>query len=264
MKQPLENNREKLKLTWALAKNDFISKYASSQLGIFWAFFKPAIQACVYIFIFTFFMKARTSGNEYPYALWLLPGLIVWFFFSEAVTAGSTALLQYSYLVKKIRFDIRILPTVKVLSSTIVHCFFVALIFLLYIIFGMPVKLTIIQLPYYVFCAICIALVFSRINCSITPFFRDFSQLLDIMLIVFIWTVPIMWNIDLLPEKYHIFVKINPLYYLVDGYRHSFMGGTWFFERPLLTGYFWLFLALMWIFANKLFNRLQPHFADIL
>ena len=122
--------RKSVKMTWSLALNDFKSKYASSQLGVMWAFVKPIVQASVYIFVFSIIARAAPVGNIYPYAFWLLPGIIVWFFFSEGVMSGANALLEYSYLVKKVRFDIEILPTVKVLSAAIVHCFFVLFVLL--------------------------------------------------------------------------------------------------------------------------------------
>ena len=60
-----------------------------------------------------------------PYALWLVSGLVPWFFFSDALVGGTNALIEYNYLVKKVVFNINILPVVKVLSAGVVHVFFV-------------------------------------------------------------------------------------------------------------------------------------------
>lgn len=89
------------KLIWPLAKNDFRSKYANSQLGMFWAFFRPIVMASVYIFVFSVIGRAAPVGGIYPYSLWMLPGVIVWFVFSDSVASGVSTLTEYSYLVKK-------------------------------------------------------------------------------------------------------------------------------------------------------------------
>ena len=125
------------KLIWPLAKNDFRSKYATSQLGMFWAFFRPIVMASVYIFVFSVIGRAAPVGGIYPYSLWMLPGVIVWFVFSDSVASGVSTLTEYSYLVKNIKFNISVLPAVKVVAAFIIHVFFVLLIILIYLISGL-------------------------------------------------------------------------------------------------------------------------------
>lgn len=256
--------KSKVKLTLSLAENDFKSKYASSQFGILWAFVKPVVQACVYIFVFSIIARAAPAGNSYPYAFWLLPGIIAWFFFSDGVLSGANALLEYSYLVKKVKFNIEILPFVKVISSGIVHCFFVVLILAMYLLWGLPMCWTMIQIPYYMLCTFCLTIALARINCALTPFFRDFAQLLEIVLMVLMWACPVMWDISMLPAKYVFLFQLNPLYYMIDGYRCAYMNGGWFFQRPWMTLYFWGIVLVLMYAGKKLFKRLEVHFADII
>ena len=83
-------DRQKWRKIWTLARNDFKSKYAVSQLGIFWAFFRPVMMACVYILVFSVIARSAPVGEGGPYSLWMLPGLIVWFAFSDSVSSGTT------------------------------------------------------------------------------------------------------------------------------------------------------------------------------
>lgn len=257
-------DRKKIAFVWSFAKNDFKSRYSSSQLGVFWAFFRPVVMAAVYIFVFTIVARASAVDNGYPYALWLLPGLIAWFVISETISSCTTALADYSYLVKKVNFDIELLPTIKAVSAFIVHLFFVMLILFIYLLWGMPLNLCMLQIPYYLVCAFCITSAIGMITCSLYPFFKDITALIEIILMVLMWGTPVMWNIEILPAKFATLFKANPFYYLVEGYRQAFMGTGWLWETPWMTLYFWIItLVLLWI-SHKIFKRLSVHFADLL
>ena len=112
------------KLIWTLAKNDFRTKYAGSYLGIIWAFVQPVVTVMVYWFVFG--VVRQGAPKAVPFVLWLVCGLVPWFFFQEALVQSTNALIEYSYLVKKVVFKISILPLIKVIASLFVHIFFVA------------------------------------------------------------------------------------------------------------------------------------------
>ena len=252
------------RMIWMLARNDFKSKYAISQLGIFWAFFRPIVMAAIYIMVFSVIVRAAPVGGQVPYSLWMMPGLIVWFAFSDSVSSGVSTLTEYSYLVKNIRFDVSILPCVKVVAAFIVHTFFVALIVIIYLLWGLPIPLNMLQLPYYYMATFCLALVCTRIVCTVQPFFKDLSVAMEIILMIGIWACPIMWDLSMIPERFAIVFKLNPLYHLVTGYRECFMGGGWFWNHPIQFAGFWGVTLLLDAWGRRLFRRLSDHFADVL
>ncbi len=263
MKQKWADFVKRWKLAWSLAKNDFKSRYASSQLGTFWAFFRPLVMAGVYIFVFSVVARA-TPVSDVPYAFWLLPGLIVWFVFNEGVSSGTTALADYTYLVKQVKFDVTILPIVKVMAAFIVHTFFIMLILLLYLLWGLPIPLNILQLPYYYLATFCLTLGVARITCAFQPFFKDISAAIEIILLVLMWACPVMWDTNMLPEQYHIYFHMNPLYHLLTGYRESFMGGAWFWDHYKQVAGFWAFTGVLHWLGLRQYKRLSVHFADVL
>ena len=77
------------RLVMKLAKNDFKTRYAGSYFGILWAFVQPMVTILIYIFIFQFGFRVMDTPNGYPYALWLIAGIIPWFFFSEATMQSA-------------------------------------------------------------------------------------------------------------------------------------------------------------------------------
>ena len=258
------------KLIWRLSKNDFKTKYAGSYLGILWAMIQPIVTVLVYWFVFEKGLSAGAvmarEGLTVPFVLWLTSGLVPWFYFSEALPSGTNALLEYNYLVKKVVFNIDILPLVKIISSIFMHLFFVAFLLVLMCAYGMFPDIYVLQLLYYSFCMIIFTLGLCYLTSALVVFFRDLSQIIGIILQIGIWMTPIMWTLDKLdnyPVLQFIF-KLNPLYYIVYGYRDALFQKVFFWEHPFLTGYFWIFTFVVFVIGTTVFRKLKIHFADVL
>ncbi|MBR1909639.1 MAG: ABC transporter permease [Lachnospiraceae bacterium] len=255
-------------LIWKLAKNDFKTRYAGSYLGIVWAFVQPIITVLLYWFVFTVALPSRAvavKGDiEIPYILWLIAGIVPWFFFSEALSNGTNALLEYNYLVKKVVFKISILPIIKIISALFVHGFFLLFTIGLFACYGYYPDLYTLQIIYYSACMFIFVLGLCYITCSIIIFFRDLGQIISIALQVGIWATPILWNITTLPPRLRIVFKLNPMNYIVEGYRDSLIDKIWFWENFYSTAYFWILTMCMFAFGAIIFKRLKIHFADVL
>ncbi len=261
---------ESRKLIARLSVNDFKTKFAGSYLGIIWAFVQPVITILVYWFVFEKGMKPAAirdaAGTKVPYVLWLIAGMVPWFFFSDALSGGTRALLDYSYLVKKVVFKIDILPIVKIVSAVFVHLFFLAFAVLLYTLYGYYPDVYTLQVLYYSICLFVLVMGISYLTSAVVVFFRDLNQVINIVLQVGVWVTPIMWNIDTMdisPVLKNL-LKLNPLYYIVQGYRDAFIGKVAFFERWELTIYFWVVTIVFVVLGTHVFKKLRMHFADVL
>ena len=157
-----------------LSKNDFKTRFAGSFLGIFWAFVQPIVTVILYWFVFEKGLRANgvdmKSGISVPYVLWLIAGLVPWFFFSEALSSGTNALVEYSYLVKKVVFKISILPIVKVVSALFVHIFFIVFMLVLYSCYGFLPDLYTLQIVYYSFAMFVLVIALSLIRVPFIDF----------------------------------------------------------------------------------------------
>ncbi len=259
------------KLIFNLAKNDFKARFAGSYFGIIWAFVQPIITVFIYWFVFEKALNAGTqstkAGIEAPYVLWLLAGLVPWFFFSEVISMGTNSLLEYNYLVKKVVFNIECLPLVKMISSLFVHLFFIAFMAIFYAIYGMFPGLIVLQLLYYTFAMMVLCMGIIYLTSAIVVFFRDLSQLVNIVLQVLMWATPIMWNIDAINIR-PIFIdtlKFNPMYYIISGYRDTMLNGVWFWDRSMYEHYeFWGLTIFILALGTQVFRKLRPQFADVL
>lgn len=256
------------KLLVSLAKNDFKTKYAGSYMGIVWAFVQPLVTILLYWFVFQVGFKTPSVDNI-PFILWLMSGLIPWFYFQESLVNSTSCFSEYSYLVKKVVFNIDILPVVKVVSSLFVHVFFVVLLLAAFVLMGYFPGWIAIQLLYFSICMLVLVLSISYFTSALSVFFKDTVQIINIFMQVGTWLTPILWNINTseMQEKLSsiLFVfKLNPMYYVVEGYRNTMISGMPFYEMTGLTIYFWVFVIIMIVISSFVYRRLKPHFSDSL
>src|SRR5512138_2793476 len=184
-----------------LAKRDFKSKYLGSYLGMLWAFVHPTVYIVILWFVFQVGFKSQPAGNT-PFVLWMLCGIIPWFFFSECLGSATTAVLDNAFLLKKMNFSVGMLPIVKILSALVLHFFFILVIVVMFILYSLPLTLHAIQILYYLFAAIVLLLGLSWFTSSVVLFFRDMGQLVSMALQFAFWVTPIFWSAKMLPPKY--------------------------------------------------------------
>ena len=259
------------KLVWNLAKNDLKKKFAGSYFGVVWAFVQPMITILLYWFIFEFGLHQRASdvrtGVEVPFVLWLMAGLVPWFYFQEAMNGGTGVLVEYNYLVKKVVFGINILPTVKLISALFTHLFFIVFAVVVFACMGYLPDLYVLQVIYYSFCMMVLVMGLIYATSAVNVFFRDMKEVVGIILQIGMWVTPIMWNFESMtqiPGWALAALKFNPMYYVVTGYRDALVNKIGFWEHPVETAVFWVITLVLFLAGTALFRRLQPHFADVL
>ncbi|MCH5253557.1 MAG: ABC transporter permease [Lachnospiraceae bacterium] len=257
------------KLIWKLAKNDFKKRYAGSYLGVVWAMAQPVVTVIMYWIVFDRVFDTRSqlvaSGVEVPYVLYLTAGLVPWFYFTEALTQGTMALLEYNYLVKKVVFNISILPIIKVIAATFIHVFFVCILLIVAIGYGYYPSIYTLQIFYYSFCLMLLVLAMSYFTCAIVVFIRDLQQVIAIALQIGMWATPILWDISMLgTDSMKALFKLNPMVYIVNGYRSAIYEELWFWEHFYSSTYFWIFTISLFCIGTLIFRKLRVHFADVL
>ena len=256
------------RLIWRLSRNDFRKRYAGSYLGTIWAMVPPIVTVAMYWVVFDRIFctgpQVTYTGGEVPYVLFLTAGLVPWFFFSDAVMGGMTSLMEYNYLVKKVVFKVSILPIIKVTAAMFVHIGFSVVLVLIAAFYGYTPTVYTLQLFYYTFCEYVFILGLSYATCAIVLFFRDLQNLISIIMQVGMWATPILWNINTLREKYKPFIKLNPMTYIVEGYRSAVYEQQWFWEHFYSSTYFWIVTALLFVVSALIFKKLKPMFADVM
>ena len=234
-----------------LAKADLIKTYRGAALGWAWAIIKPAVTIFVYWFTFQIGLRAGKNVEGFPFFLWLISGVIPWFYMSDMITGGTECIRKYSYLVTKMKFPISTIPTFFSISKFMVHLVLLAVMIIIFIIMGYPPDIYLLQLPIYMLLSFLFFTTFSLFASLLACMSKDFSNLVKSLVTAVFWLSGIIWNINTLKDIPWLkaLLKINPVTYLVEGYRNCFIHKTWIWESPKTLIAFLVILVVLTIAA---------------
>lgn len=255
---------EDRKTLWELSKNDRKARYASSILGVTWTIIQPLINMLVIWLVFQVGFKSSNLADNTPFIVWYMPAFLIWNFFQEACSQSSGSLIEYSYLVKKVNFNIEIIPVIKILSNAIIHLFFMGFIVIVNLCYGRMPSLFYFQAFYYFFCAAAFALAVGLVCAAIAPFASDIMNIVAVVIQIGFWVTPIFWDPTNMVPFVKFLLKLNPMYYVCMGYRDSFIYGIPFFHHINLSVYFWVVTITIWLVGVRLFKKAKPHLDDVL
>ncbi len=250
-------------IIWELTKKDLKQRYLGSALGILWAFIQPTITVFIFWFVFQVGFKSMPVKGV-PFVLWLCCGMFPWFFFNDAWMSATNSIMANSFLVKKVVFRVSLLPIIQIMSALLINSFFILVLFFMFAAYGYMPNIYNLQVFYYLFALICLIFGLSLITSTLVIFLKDIGQLVAMLMQFGFWATPIFWSLDMIPERWHWIFKLNPMYYITQGYRESFIYHRWFWEQGYTNLSFWLVTMALAIMGIVIFKKMRPHFADVL
>ncbi len=254
------------RIVFALTWQDLRNRYVGATFGLFWSFIQPLIMALILWFVFAVAMGAQPRHGV-PFIAWFLVSVAAYNFFAESLSTATQVFREYAFLVKNIRFQIEILPLVKILAAAFVHFLFLAVVIVFLLFNGVPASWFWLQTFYYIAALILLVQGLSWITASLNVFSRDVAYGVQVLLQLGFWVSPVFWDFDMIPERFQAlapFLKLNPFVYIVQGYRHSLVEQIPFWADWRLMLYFWCFTLAVWLAGYCLFKKLKPQFADVL
>lgn len=260
----LEEVKKLYVLLKKLVGNDLKSRYSGSVFGIVWAFIQPLVTILVFWYVFQIGFRNPPVDNI-EFILWFIAADIPWIYFNDAVLSSANVLYEYSYLVKKMKFRVWMLPIIKVFSSLYIHVFFMIFIVGMYFLYGYSFQISWIGILYYSFALTILVTGIAFIVSSLAVFLKDASQIVGIILQIGFWLTPVFWADHSMNPSVLRVLKLNPLYYIIHGYRDSLIYGISFWEESIkLSIYFWVVTGLVSWVGIKIYKKLKVHFADLL
>ncbi len=247
-----------------LIVNDFRKQYLGSYLGLTWAFLQPLVFILVIWTVFEHGFKVRPVSDDVPFFVWLVCGMVPWFFFSNSVATGVDAITSNAFLVKKVSFRVGILPVVVVCSEMVIHLGMMLVVMVILMLYGFTPTIYWLQFVYYLVCQFLLLVGLSLLFSALRVFIKDMSNIISVLLQIGFWATPIFWNSEILKPEHQAFIKLNPLYYIINGYRETFTEHIWFWQHYKWTGYYFAVIFICIFIGSLVFRRLRPHFGDVL
>ncbi|MNZ97014.1 Teichoic acid translocation permease protein TagG [compost metagenome] len=246
-----------------LAKRDYQQINQGSYLGFIWNYLQPLLYIGVLYAVFTLGFRQGATQDGLPFGLYLLSGMICWLYFAGNLSSITGVIRDYGFLVKKVDFRLSVLPFVKLLSSLLPHILLLALLLIAAELSGIRLGLHTLQLIYYFLCMASLLVGLGWISSSASLFIPDIRNLVSIITQFGLWVTPIFWSVYQVPQSYQWLTGLNPVSYLVTGYRDSLTGARYFWERPQESLLFWGITLILLAVGTLVYRRLKPHFAEV-
>lgn len=249
---------------YELAKRDFQAQNKNTYLGIIWGYIQPLTYIILLVLVFSIGLRTNPGGKGIPFVVYLITGMIAWQFFSGTLSSLTLVVKTHSFLVKKGDFSLSILHIAKILSAMIPHLVLLIVAIMVCWLHGFLPDVYTLQLIYYLAAMFFLLLGLGWISSSTSIFVQDVANVVSIIAQFGFWFTPIIWNIERIPLKYQWIVKLNPMCYIVNGYRDSLIYKVPFWSKPYETIYFWLFTTIALLVGVVVFRRLKPHFGEVI
>jgi teichoic acid transport system permease protein len=244
------------------------SEHSNNYLGMLWEILNPLIQIGIYWFVFDAIRHGKSvkiphGGKEedIQFLWWMLSGIVVWFFFNQSLLLGTKSIYTRIRMMSKMSFPMSVIPTIVIAAKFYQHLFLAAIIFALLQFTPYHASIYLIQLPYYMFGLIVFLVSMTLITSTLAAVVRDMTMIVQSVLRVLIYLTPILWNSNS-PLVTKVFT-INPLTYLVEGYRDSLLGSQWFLVvHWKYTIYFWVLTIILFCLGSVLHVKFRDRFID--
>lgn len=248
-----------------LAKSDIIKTYKGAALGWLWAIAKPAVTIAVFYFAFSIGLRYSKPVGEYPYFLWLIAGMMPWFYMRDTLTAGAGSIRRYKYLVTKIKYPVSTIPTYVSLSQFVINiglCIIMAIIFMLY---GKMPDIYWLQLPLYMVLMLMFFTSWSLFAGMLSAISADFLNLVKAVTTALFWVSGIMYDVsDIKIKIVKDILLFNPITIIANGFRNSLIYKEWFWNDLVGLRNFFIVYIIMTILAVWSYKKLRQDIPDVL
>lgn len=256
MQKTLKEIYDYRNMIYMLVRKDLRGRYKGSALGFLWTFLNPLLQLAVYTLVFSTVMRAGID----KYYLFLFVALIPWLAMANSVNGGATCILSQQNLVTKIHFPRQVLPIATVTTS-FVNMLLCMIVVLAVCIFSVGLNFAVLwyliptMLIEYV-----LALGIAFLVSGLTVYFRDLEHIVGIFVMAWQFLSPVMYSIDMVPEKVYNIFMLNPLTAVIISYRNILYYKTApdLSTMLLALGMGVFFLVVGWF----VFAKLERHFAE--
>jgi len=237
-------------------KKDIRGKYKGSFLGVLWSFINPLLTVLVYAIVFPYILRVKQEN----YLIFLIVGVLPWTFVTNVVITGTRSVLDNAEIIKKVYFPREILP-ISVATSGLVNFIISCLIIIVFVVFsGIGLSKYMLLLPVIAIIQYLLLLGIIFITSGINIYMRDLEYIINFFLNMLFYATPIIYSVEMFPEKFRWILQVNPLANIITEYRDII-----FYKQmpniPILIGTA-TFSILIVIVGYIVFRKVEKGFAE--
>lgn len=250
--------------TFRLAHFEARAQNKGTLLGFFWNFLHPALQIFVFWLVFSVGLRGGGPIDGIPFLLWLMVGMMPWLFMNNLLSGTAQCFRKSKGLISSMNIPLAIIPVQYVISQFIIHCWTMLVLLVLLVIYSIQFHMTIFFVLYYMLATIAFFIGYGFITSTISVLFIDFNKFLSSVIRLIFFVTPIAWSFENLSERNVQILRLNPITYIVEGYRHSILFGNSPLAHWRFGIYFWVLTFLMFFLGCFMHYRLRRKFMDLI
>ncbi|MCU5688563.1 MULTISPECIES: ABC transporter permease [Bacillus] len=261
----VQEQLENIYLMTRLSVYELKQAHAGSALGIVWVFLNPLTQIFVYWLVFGLGIRGGKPVEGVPFFVWMICGIIPWFFINSSILQGSNSIYAKLNTVSKMNFPLSVIPTYIIIAQLYTHVILLAVLSLIVAVTKGLSFLGIIGVIYCLLSAFFFLVSLAFITSTLSTILRDIHLFIQSITRMLFYLTPVLWKPSENMEWIFVFLmKINPFYYIVEGYRSSLLHGDVSFIWSLYTLYFWTIAITLFVIGSTLHIRFRKQFVDYL
>lgn len=251
-------------LLWFNILKNIKAKYRQMALGPLWIVLQPVINMVIFTFVFGNIAKMDSGGIPYP--LLTLSALIPWNYFQNSSTFAANSLVTQMPVISKVYFPRMIIPLSDALAWLVDFGVTFAVLLLVMAFYGIYPGGRILYIPLYIMLTLATSMALGLWSASLTVKFRDIRLLVEYGLRMFMYVTPVAYtaaNLEAaVPEGWAWLVRMNPLYWVIEGFRWALLDGT---NAPSMFILWPIFMVLVLLISGAyMFRRTERSIVDLL
>ena len=240
-----------------LVWRDVKIRYKQTVLGFLWAALQPLLAMAIFTVLFN---RLGLGPEGTPYPLFAYSGLVVWTFFSNAITASSNSLVGNTQLISKVYFPRLFIPLGAIAALLMDLVLSLVILGGMMAYFRWTISPVAALAPVFVVGTVLaaggIGLFLSALNVQ----FRDVKYATPFFVQMGLFATPIIYPLHYIPERFHALMALNPMTGIIEGFRHALLG------TPVAWSLVCISMAVslgLFVLGAFVFRRTERRFADI-
>ncbi|MEI6690161.1 MAG: ABC transporter permease [bacterium] len=249
---------EHRELLWNLANREISQRYKQSVLGYAWVILNPLFQLIVMSFVFDKILHVPSLGV--PFIIFLTVALLPWNLFTSSLMSSAGALVGNSNLITKIYFPREILVYATIIAKIVDFGYSCLVLILFLFIFHIPLTIHYLWILPIFLIQVLLSMGLSLLVSAFNLFYRDIQYLLGLIILVWMYLTPIMYPVEVIPERYRFLLSLNPMSVIINAYRQVILSGK---EPNMVSLSIAAVTALVFFgIGFVVFKKLEGRFAD--